>query len=299
MSNNKFDTLRSTEDFVGPTATSLKQSSGKCAPWRGMLPRDLPWKEDDSDGFPTLSNTVSGPHRRHFVDDLIMSNEVYNNLADDEQLPEISLYHLHQLAQIFGRHNASGFGLHRLHRHFRIAEDTLMLGSAFGDGSVRRWTRPVLFQELPTSQFYGHIYALSPDHRFVAYEFLEGAAPQGTTLVDDAFFEELIEYLVSHKLTSVLGLEVLGHDSDPYQQIFEFVIAGQATAMVLGEDLKFKSVFQITGWCLAVDDGIFTFKGIVTHAEPPGGGKHQIFTDGKALPDIQSVVEVLRREGLV
>ena len=80
---------------------------------------------------------------------------------------------------------------------------------------------------------------------------------------------------------------------------FEFVIAGQATAMVLGGDLKFKSVFQITGWSLAEDDGIFTFKGVVTHAEPPGGGKHQIFTDGKALPDIQSVVEVLRREGLV
>jgi hypothetical protein len=59
---------------VGPTATSLKHFSGNFARWRGILHER---GEDDSAGFPTLSNTVLGPHRRHFVDDLIMSNKVY------------------------------------------------------------------------------------------------------------------------------------------------------------------------------------------------------------------------------
>jgi hypothetical protein len=54
MTNSSTDTPSvSTEDFGGPTASSLKQLAGQLAQWRGMLPRDLQWPEDDPTVFPS------------------------------------------------------------------------------------------------------------------------------------------------------------------------------------------------------------------------------------------------------
>jgi hypothetical protein len=51
MSNS--DTQSSSDGFGGPSANSLKQLASQLAQWRGMLPRDLQWAEDDPTSFPT------------------------------------------------------------------------------------------------------------------------------------------------------------------------------------------------------------------------------------------------------
>jgi hypothetical protein len=73
--NNNTDTPNSSEDFGGPTASSLKQLAGQLAQWRGMLPRDLQWTEDDPAGFPSPQPVMGGfnqpldpnlsPHQEH------------------------------------------------------------------------------------------------------------------------------------------------------------------------------------------------------------------------------------------
>ena len=46
------DTPATSEDFSGPTASSLKQLASQLSQWRGMLPRPLQWAEDDPTSFP-------------------------------------------------------------------------------------------------------------------------------------------------------------------------------------------------------------------------------------------------------
>jgi hypothetical protein len=59
MTNCSTDTPSSSEDFGGPSASSLKQLAGQLTQWRGMLPRDLQWAEDDPAGFPSPQKAYS------------------------------------------------------------------------------------------------------------------------------------------------------------------------------------------------------------------------------------------------
>ena len=173
-----------------------------------------------------------------------------------------------------------------------------MVGTTVGNGPIRCWTRPVPFRDLCVG-LHGHIYALSTDNRFVPYEFRQGTAPHKIKVVQNAFFEEILQYLVKHDLTSVLGLEVVEDDVESGGQMYEFVVADQCTVMVAEQQLKYKNGFQVTGWSVAKgDDGISCFKGGQTHSKSTTGS-HQIFTDGKALLDVRSVVELLCQSGIV
>lgn len=57
MSNS--DTTNS-EEIGGPTANTLKQLSAQLTQWRGMLPRDLQWAEDDPASFPSPQTGNTG-----------------------------------------------------------------------------------------------------------------------------------------------------------------------------------------------------------------------------------------------
>lgn len=43
---------------TGPTASSLKELASRLTQWRGMLPRELQWSEEDSAGYPTPQQTT-------------------------------------------------------------------------------------------------------------------------------------------------------------------------------------------------------------------------------------------------
>jgi hypothetical protein len=52
--NNSSDTpSASNDDYGGPEGGTLKQLASQLSQWRGMLPRDLQWAEDDPASFPT------------------------------------------------------------------------------------------------------------------------------------------------------------------------------------------------------------------------------------------------------
>jgi hypothetical protein len=61
MTNSSNETpSTSGEDFGGPTANALKQLAGQLVQWRGMLPRELQWSEDDPAGFPSPEKAPAG-----------------------------------------------------------------------------------------------------------------------------------------------------------------------------------------------------------------------------------------------
>ena len=53
INDSMTNTASSNDDFRGPTPSSLKQLASQLTQWRGMLPRDLQWAEDDPASFPT------------------------------------------------------------------------------------------------------------------------------------------------------------------------------------------------------------------------------------------------------
>jgi hypothetical protein len=53
INDSMTNTTSSNDDFRGATPSSLKQLASQLTQWRGMLPRDLQWAEDDPASFPT------------------------------------------------------------------------------------------------------------------------------------------------------------------------------------------------------------------------------------------------------
>jgi hypothetical protein len=49
----------SSSESSGPTAGSLKQLASRLAQWRGMLPLELQWSEEDLAGYPSPQQTTS------------------------------------------------------------------------------------------------------------------------------------------------------------------------------------------------------------------------------------------------
>lgn len=98
----------------------------------------------------------------------------YNNLKDDSGQPEVTADQLQSLAALFIRHNVQNvFGLHLVHGHFQIDEDVIMLGVGLGIGSPGYWTKPTKYVNVDKDSIHGHIYVLSSENHFIAYEYRE------------------------------------------------------------------------------------------------------------------------------
>jgi hypothetical protein len=84
--SNPSTPVTTNEDFSGPSASTLRQLASQLDQWRGLLPRDLQWPEDDPTAFPLsaqptyfytqlLDPTLAPPHQgqsetRLFITDL-------------------------------------------------------------------------------------------------------------------------------------------------------------------------------------------------------------------------------------
>lgn len=71
----------STSSRGGPTANSLKQLSAQLAQWRGMLPQELQWDEDDPASFPGLPHS---PFESKFTQRSMDANVMFEADPDGE-----------------------------------------------------------------------------------------------------------------------------------------------------------------------------------------------------------------------
>ncbi|KID82011.1 hypothetical protein MGU_10665 [Metarhizium guizhouense ARSEF 977] len=160
------------------------------------------------------------------------------------------------------------------------------------------WTRPTNISELDLSNIHGHIFVLDSNCQFHPYEYRQGAPPP-MDKADDAFVTALAKYLQTRRQTTLIGLQVLNEDKT--KQMQEFVLGDNNGAIMLdANDTNINESYRVTGFAVAADQpgGISELKGNETHS-PTTRSTHQVFTDGKALPNEESLVDVLRNDGII
>ncbi|MCJ1410071.1 hypothetical protein MMC19_004156 [Ptychographa xylographoides] len=224
----------------------------------------------------------------------------YNNLNDDSEQPEVTADQLQALAELFTRHNAQDiFGVHLVHGHFQIDEDTIMLGIDLGTDSLGYWTHPVKSAKVDKDNIHGHIYVLSTENQFVAYEYRGGPVTDTWKHVHTSFFPLLAQHLLRNSLTGVLGLQVLDHQAASTGEMLEFVLGEEGTARLRAPDANHGGMYRITGWSFRQDnDGIVSVSGRESHAQTTKN-THRVFIGSKPLPTIDAVKNVLRDEGII
>lgn len=223
----------------------------------------------------------------------------YNHLITDREQPGVPEHHFKTLAQLFVQHGVQDiFGLHLIHSHFRIPSNTIMMGSIFRRELSGYWTKPTSFERGLSDLLHGHIFILSAENRFLPYEYRQGEPCKRVLETDHTFFQALSSYLRAHRLTGILALEILEHAANASSRMWEFVLGEQGTVQVHEDNrVAQKSTHRVTGWYFAQNkDGTVSVKGHETHASIGNGG-HRIFTDGKALREIDDVLDLLLHEG--
>ncbi|KAH6982480.1 hypothetical protein EDB80DRAFT_736869 [Ilyonectria destructans] len=136
------------------------------------------------------------------------SQRLYNDLRDDAQQPVVEEKHIQNLASLFVQHNAHKLlGIHLIHGHFKIPDDTVLLGSNFEEPRGR-WAKVTPIEEIDRSTVHGHIFGVGEDG-LCAYEYQESPLPDFSS-VGRGFLIDFVDYLTKHCITGLIGLQVLG-----------------------------------------------------------------------------------------
>ncbi|RMI95600.1 hypothetical protein CDV36_016401, partial [Fusarium kuroshium] len=212
------------------------------------------------------------------------TRDLYNTLPDDHSQPHVTNDHIQNLAAIFVRHNAHDvLGVHLIHGHFQIPEDTVLLGNNF-EKPEGRWAKPTKVDTIDLDMVHGHVFMLKDDGVFRAYEYQGGALPDLSRVGKD-FLPEFADYLRVNGLTNLLGLQVLGCGST---SMSELILEGE-TVMVDGSAIMGCEESRTTGWRFEMVDGEpRVCRGQESHSKMTSGN-HKVFIDGKPLPRLENV----------
>ena len=123
-----------------------------------------------------------------------------------------------------------------------------MLGVGLGTDSPGFWTKPTKSASVDRNSIHGHRYVLSSlENRFIAYEYRGGPSTDDWKQVRPSFFSELAQYLVANDLAGVLRLQVLNRPTLSQERMLEFVLGGEATAMLREQDVNHEGIYRTTG----------------------------------------------------
>jgi len=229
---------------------------------------------------------------------LTVHRQSYNSLPDDKDQPEVAKEVLDQLKVLLLKHNVQEkFGYHLIHGHLKVVEGRVMFGKPM-ETLPGCYTRPTKVTQLDTVGIHGHIFVLNKNAQFVAYEYRQGPIPE-IDENDNAFLAEVQGFLVERGLETLVGIQVLNGDKG--RQLREFVLAENYGAIMLdAADANITEVYCITGWSTQTEHESVELKGNESHAATTKG-THQVFVDGKGLPDLDedTVVNALRNAGII
>ena len=128
---------------------------------------------------------------------------------------------------------------------------------------------------------HGHIFVLT-DHGFHPYEYQTGPLPN-LSGVDSAFLLELAEYLITNKLSKLVGLQVI----DPNPTNMLELILPQGTIMLDVSVLKGCVPTRQTGWKFEMENG----KPSVSSAKEKHAKtatKHEVYDEGDPIPRLDT-----------
>ncbi|KAM3518328.1 hypothetical protein MY4038_010124 [Beauveria bassiana] len=240
---------------------------------------------------------IPGLHAPPGREDMEKATLLYNSLPDDKNQPEISVFHLNNIKELIVKYGVQEkLGIHLVHGHLQIDHGSVMHGTPMTN--IRGcWSRPTAISNLDVSNIHGHIFAISPNGHFQAYEYRNGAPPN-IEVHDEAFIAALCNYLREHQLESLIGLQVLNEDKN--RELQEFVLGdNNGVVMLDAADTNITDSYRVTGYAVHVDESdAKVLKGGEKHA-PTVKQTHQVFTDGKPLPDELSLLGALRSDGVI
>lgn len=194
------------------------------------------------------------------------------------------------------------FGLHLVHGHVKMGKGMVMVGRSMSK-LPGLWTHPTKADQLDLGALHGYVFVLGADSQFHPYEFHQGPPPP-MTANDDAFIAATKKYLQLNGLTGIIGVELLDQDTLG-KHMKEFVLSDTDGTVMLPDDaVNPTETYRTTGWKAL--EGITDLKGNETSHAKTTKGTHQVFVDGKALPDMEGnlaaeevIVEALREAGIV
>lgn len=212
----------------------------------------------------------------------------YNKLPDDAQQPLVSQEHINKLADMFVKHNAHKIlGLHLIHGHFRLHKNRILVGTNF-ENPAGRWTKATKFHALQDTRYHGHIFVVTGGAEgMLAYEFQEGPLPDMSAVNPD-FISEFINYILTHKLAGLLGLQVL---CDAKPSMMELVI-DEGTVMIELDAVKNTVPTRQTGWMFeAIGGNPRVCQANETHAKM-NSGNHKVYNAGKPFPILEDIADL-------
>lgn len=217
------------------------------------------------------------------IKDLNESRNLYNRLPDDSAQPAVADQHVANLAALFVRHNAQDvLGIHLIHGHFQIPENTVMLGTNF-EGPALRWTQTTGIDTIDSLSVHGHIYAIT-EHGFCPYELQDGPLPDFSK-VGHGFLPEFVDYVVKNELQNIIGLQVLGGESPAMSEL----ILDRGTVMLETSIIKNATPYRITGWRFESRNGEPRVCAANETHSGMTSGNHKVFNAGKPIPKLENV----------
>lgn len=185
-------------------------------------------------------------------------------------------------------------GIHLIHGHFELVEDTVLVGTNYDN---YRFAKATKLDDLHVNNIHGHIYALT-ESGFRAYEYQTGKPPDLSGIDVDAFLEEFSSFLKMNNLETLVALQIL--DANCKDDMVELVFPS-STIMVRGSKLRGCVKSRGTGWRFEIENGqLRECKANETHGETGGPDGHLIYNEGAPHPKtFQEVVEYLVLRGLI
>lgn len=137
------------------------------------------------------------------------------------------------------------FGIHLVHRHGSIPLDTIMVGSKVPE-LHGIWTKPTNVDDADLTKLRGHIFYVV-NGALIPYELREGSFVNIKN-VNQAFFNEFAEYIKSHRLENVLGLQVCSEGFGGVEFELEDSNGLVTTIMFPRSEANYGKIIQTTGW---------------------------------------------------
>ena len=218
----------------------------------------------------------------------------YNSLPDDEAQPPVLEQHILALAKLFVRENVhKKLGIHLVHGHFELANNTILLGKNFESPSGR-WSSETPFdaiQKNDISQVHGHIFVYRKG-ALIAYELQDGPVPD-LSGIREQFFVDYVDYLVKNRLENLVGLQILDQSHCAENETMWELVLEHGTIILDAKAVKGCAPTVVTGW-----------KFEVSHSGEPRvcqqnevhskikTGNHRVFNAGKPLPKLETVEDL-------
>ncbi|KAJ4308366.1 hypothetical protein N0V84_012141 [Fusarium piperis] len=198
----------------------------------------------------TAMPAIPGLQNPFTVDDMNMSNSIYNGLPRIHPDMSVSQDHVKKLEAIIAQCNLrEKLGIHLLHKHEDLPNGQIKLETKLRT-ITGKWVRPTSINSLDLGNIHGVVFKFDPEENIlVPYEFARGPSPVSMSSVVDDCVKAILGYVARNGLANMIALEFLEpvNDSQPMESAAE-VEVGEYGTIVLPKSMVDAVEFIPTGW---------------------------------------------------